>query len=149
MTTPTNAQIPIFDAASGEWLPQTMSGDATISDTGVVTVTSSGGPQIVSVPFTFATPSPVTSLAVNAGSIIARAQISITTPFNDPAATLQFGTSASPSLVMAAADSVPSSIGDYPKNTFVTAPASDTLQLTISPGASTQGAGILYYEVKV
>jgi len=146
---PSGGNLPVYSSTDSKWRSLAMSGDATMDENGVVTVAGTGGPQVVSIPFTFATASPVLSLAVANGSIVTRAQISITTPFNDGTATLQFGTTATPNLVMTTSDSVPSSAADYPKNTFVTVPAASTLQLTITPGASTTGAGTLYFEVKV
>ncbi len=109
---------------------------------------NSTAPQLLSVAFAFNTPSPLILVPVSAGGIISRAQIQITTAFNDPTATLLLGTSASPSLVMGAADSVPSIADAYDVETMVTFPGIDKLQLTINPGASTQGAGTLYYELR-
>lgn len=114
-------------------------------------IRNSTAPQLLSVAFAFNTASPLLLVPVFAGGIMARAQIQITTAFNDPAATLLLGTSASPSLVMGAADSDPSVVDSYDQSTMLTfpGPGADKLQLTISPGASTQGAGILYYELRV
>jgi hypothetical protein len=114
-------------------------------------IRNSTAPQLLSVAFAFNTASPLILVPVFAGGIMARAQIQITTAFNDPAATLLVGTSANPSLVMTAADSVPSVVNSYDVSTMVTfpGPGADKLQLTINPGTSTQGAGILYYELRV
>jgi hypothetical protein len=114
-------------------------------------IRNSTAPQLLSTVFAFNTASPLILVPVFAGGINARAQIQITTAFNDPAATLLVGTSANPSLVMDAADSIPSVVGSYDQSTMVTfpGPGPDNLQLTINPGTSTQGAGILYYELRV
>ncbi len=114
-------------------------------------IRNSTAPQLLSVSFAFNTASPLILVPVFAGGINARAQIQITTAFNDVAATLLLGTSANPSLVMNATDSVPSVVDSYDQSTMVTfpGPGPDKLQLTINPGTSTQGAGILYYELRV
>jgi hypothetical protein len=113
-------------------------------------VTSRDGlsPLLLSMAFAFNTPSPLVLIPVNAGSIVSRAQIQITTPFGDPASTLLFGTVATPNLIMGAADSDPAVADTYDKLNMVTIPAVDKLQLTIMPGASVAGAGILYYEIR-
>src|ERR1700745_1713353 len=46
--------------------------------------------------FNYATPSPMTLQTVSPNSVLDRAVLLITTPFNAPAATLQLGTSANP-----------------------------------------------------
>lgn len=114
-------------------------------------IRNSTAPQLLSVSFAFNTASPLILVPVFAGGINARAQIQITTAFNDVAATLLLGTSANPSLIMNATDSVPSVVDSYDQSTMVTfpGPGPDKLQLTINPGTSTQGAGILYYELRV
>lgn len=110
---------------------------------------NSTAPQLLSTPFAFNTPSPLILVPVSPGGVIARAQIQITTLFDDPIASLLLGTAANPSLVMSATDSDPHIVNAYDVSTMVTFPATDILQLTINPGASTQGAGTLYYELRV
>jgi hypothetical protein len=116
-----------------------------------VLIRNSTAPQLLSMSFAFNTASPIILVPVFIGGIMARAQIQITTAFNDPTATLLLGTSANPSFVMGPADSDPGVVDSYDQSTMMTfpGPGPDKLQLTINPGASTQGAGILYYELRV
>jgi hypothetical protein len=113
-----------------------------------VTERSSLTPLLLSVGFAFNTASPLILIPVNTGSIVARAQIQIATPFNDPAATILFGTSVTPNLIMGAGDSDPAVSNTYDQSSMVTIPANDNLRITINPGASTQGTGVLYYEIR-
>ena len=112
-------------------------------------IRNSTAPQLLSIVFAFNTASPLVLIPVLAGGIISRAQIQITTLFDDPAATLLLGTSATPNLVMGASDSDPHVVGAYDMSTMITFPIIDKLQLTITPGASTQGVGVLYYEIRI
>jgi len=129
-----------FPVATPPALPA-LTGTYTTERNGLTTI-------VLEVGFAFNTASPLVLIPVNAGSIVTRAQIQIGTPFNDPAATLLFGTSATPNLIMAASNSDPDVSGTYDQPTMVTIPANDKLQLTITPGTSTQGTGILYYEIR-
>jgi hypothetical protein len=98
--------------------------------------------------FTFATPSPVNLGAIPAGAIMNRVSVLITTAFDDPSATLELGTfGGSPSAFLAPSDSKLGAVGQYETDMLVTVAAPDALKLTISPGASTQGAGVLFYNL--
>jgi hypothetical protein len=107
------------------------------------------GELVVGVPFAFNTASPLILQAVAAGTLLNRADILITTAFDDPAATLRLGTAASPSLVLAAADNLPSRLGQYQTEALTLFVAPDNLQLSISPAASTMGAGIVFFKLKL
>lgn len=67
---------------------------------------SSTGPSPASgeivrlVAFSFSTPSPLVLQAVGPSLVLNRAAILVTTPFDDAAATLRLGTTASPALVL-------------------------------------------------
>lgn len=110
---------------------------------------NSTAPQLLSAAFAFNTASPLILVPVSSGGIIARAQIQITTLFDDPTATILLGTAANPSLVMGAGDSNPHVVAAYDYSTMVSFAAVDILQLTINPAISMQGAGTLYYELRV
>lgn len=98
--------------------------------------------------FSFASPSPVVLGAVAPGQVLARAAVLVATPFDDPAATLELGTSAAPGLVFAAGEvDVRAANGTFDNDGLRPFGAPDVLLLTISPHASTQGDGIVLYQV--
>jgi len=84
------------------------------------------------------------------GAIVTRVTNSVTTAFNDVAATLQVdidGTS--DETVMATTDSKLKNTNEYsvPQHTVITSSTTGTVKLTVSPGTSTAGAGqvIVHY----
>jgi hypothetical protein len=82
----------------------------------------------VRVDFTFATPSPISVTGLNSGDALVRIGLRYTTPFDDPATTVDVG-------------------GLYLKENYADVPAPDTLTVTLSPGASTQGAGFFVFDL--
>ena len=109
------------------------------------------GETVASVTFTFATISPLVLQSVAAGNVLNRLSILIQTPFNDPAATLEVGTSADPSLVFNTSEIKlygPLSGLTYDNSQLFEFTLADLLLLTLSPGASTMGAGLLLYKLK-
>jgi hypothetical protein len=106
------------------------------------------GEDVQAVPFAFNTPSPMSLGGVLAGQMLNRAAVLIRTPFNDPAAFLKFGTNTSPDLVFGPTGTGPAMTDQYEHVALVSFPINDILQLTISPGASTQGSGLLLYKIK-
>jgi hypothetical protein len=107
-----------------------------------------GSEQVAAIPFTYATASPLLLLAFLPGAFVNRAVIVITTPFDDPAAALELGTAAAPSLLLEPADSDPLRADQYESAAVVRLTGGGPLQLAIAPGASTQGAGIALVKVK-
>jgi hypothetical protein len=98
------------------------------------------------VAFAYNTPSPlVLPDAIGAGRRVTRAGVVITQTFNDPLAELELGTAATPALLLGAADSDPGATGQY-ETQELRAGTGAALELEIAPGASTQGAGIVFYE---
>jgi len=110
--------------------------------------TGGGNVVVQAVPFAFNTPSPLLLQAVAAGDLLLRAVVAITAQFDDPAARVQLGTSLSVGLVLGGADVTASVVDQYESGEFVEFAGPDVLLLSIAPGASTQGAGLLLYEMK-
>lgn len=106
-----------------------------------------GGETVTAFAFTFATPSPHLLGAAPAGAIVNRAVLVVTTPFSDPAATATLGlVLGSASAFLAASDSQLGVAAQYEKEDLVTVVAPDTFKLTISPGASVAGAGVVLFK---
>lgn len=104
--------------------------------------------DVQKVSFAFNTGSPLILGVIAAGQVLDRASLLITTGFDDPASTIQFGTSGAPGLISGLTDAKPSAVGQYEHVALIVFPVNDLLQLTISPGASTMGAGILLFKIK-
>ncbi len=107
-----------------------------------------GGGGALKAPFTYTTASPFLIQAVTAGQLITRATLVLTQSFNDPAATIGLGTTADPNLIFAPGDVDADTTSQYDNEGLVVFPSNDYLILTLSPGASTQGAGVLYYWIQ-
>jgi len=107
-----------------------------------------GGGGALKAPFTYTTASPFLIQAVTAGQLITRATLVLTQSFNDPAATIGLGTTADPNLIFAPGDVDADTTSQYDNEGLVVFPSNDYFILTLSPGASTQGAGVLYYWIQ-
>ena len=97
----------------------------------------------VKVPFAFDTASPTNIAVIPANAVVSEINIVITVPFDDPNATLEVGTVANLTQLVNANDVLTEVAG-----TYVTMPGqiylSDThVIMTINPGISTTGAGML------
>lgn len=103
---------------------------------------------VIEVPFTFSSGSPLKITNVTLGDVVMRASIVIKTPFSDSAARLTLGTVGTPTLFMAASDSVPSIANEYQIDDSIDIAVSDIVILTISPGSSVSGSGIVYLVAK-
>lgn len=104
--------------------------------------------DVQKVSFAFNTGSPLSLGLVYAGQILDRASLLITTAFDDLAATIQLGTSGTPGLIFGPTGAKPSVAGQYEHVALIPFAVNDVLQLLISPGASTQGAGFLLFKIK-
>jgi hypothetical protein len=104
--------------------------------------------DVQKVSFAFNTASPLVLGLVFVGQVLDRASLLITTAFNDAAATVQLGTSGTPGLIFGVADARPPFVGQYEHVALVQFAVNDVLQLLITPGASTLGAGILLFKIK-
>lgn len=101
----------------------------------------------VRVDFTFATPSPISVTALNAGDALVRIGLRYTTTFDDPATTVEVGDTGTPNLYLTAAQSAPTVGGLYLNESYDSVGTPDTLTVTLSPGASTQGAGFFVFDL--
>jgi hypothetical protein len=101
----------------------------------------------VRVDFTFATPSPISVTTLNAGDVLVRVGLRYTTVYDDPAATIESGDTGTPNLYLKATESSPVLGGLYLNETYTDIPVPDTLTVTLSPGASTQGAGFFVFDL--
>ena len=99
-----------------------------------------------SVPFTYATPSPAIMVNLAPGNVIDVVEVTITTPFNDPAASISVGTVATPGLLLPPIS--PVTLGTFGNDENFKVAIPEILRLTINPGASTQGAGYLLYLIR-
>jgi len=99
------------------------------------------------VPFTFS--SGILALEpLFGGETLYRADLLFETPFDDPLATVTFGTATSPSLVLGPTDSDPTVSDQYESLGLFPFTAPDTLLLTVTPAGATMGSGILLYELR-
>lgn len=112
---------------------------------GTYTLQDSDGITFVCIPFTFNTPSgPLGAILSN--TIMNRVDVLVTTTFDDPNATLKFGlVGGSSSAFLDTTDSNLGQNGQYESGLLVPIESADMLSLTITPGLSTQGAGLLFY----
>lgn len=101
----------------------------------------------VRVDFTFATPSPISVTALNAGDALVRIGLRYTTTFDDPAATVEVGDTGTADLYLTAVQSAPTLGGLYLHEKYEDIPVPDTLTVTLTPGASTQGAGFFVFDL--
>lgn len=104
--------------------------------------------DVQKVSFAFNTGSPLILGVVAAGQMLDRASLLITTPFDDLASSVQLGTSGTPGLIFGPTDARPAVVGQYEHVALIIFPVNDLLQLSIVPGASTQGAGVLLFKIK-
>ncbi len=102
--------------------------------------------EIRTFPFSYNSSSPVTIIAIPAGARILDVGIQITTAFDDPAATLKIGDFTVTDRLMLVSENVPDEVGEYEAHHPYQYVGVDNILLTIAPGISTQGAGIVYIE---
>lgn len=99
------------------------------------------------VPFTFSGGTMLLQALVP-GNLLDRAAILIETPFDDPAASVTLGTSTLPGLVFAPGDVDVTFPATYDDSALFPFNIPDLLVLSIHPGSSTQGSGILLYKLR-
>jgi hypothetical protein len=137
-STPRSAAVAIFDADSKNW--------AVFSSA----PGGASGSEIVVLPFSFATASPLAVSPLAAGSSVLDAKVLITTPFNGGGGpSLALGPTASPDEIFAPGDVDVALAASYENPAVFVTAAADTLVLTIVAGGSTAGAGVVVAIVKL
>jgi hypothetical protein len=107
-------------------------------------ITASSGTQFYSLPFTFASASPLTICPLGATSFVLHARIFISTPFDDPASAIEVGVVGTPSALLGSGDNDPLNAGTYLSDETYPSSGSTNVTLTISPAASTAGSGVVF-----
>ena len=110
---------------------------------GVVT-----GPISQKLNYTFSMISPALIIAVKAGSTVESIDLNVSTPFDDPTATLEVGITGLPGEVMPSNQNDPTNVATYITNLPYLVLADTNLILTLTPNASTQGAGYVLAKIR-
>ena len=124
-----NAGTVEFRNSGGAWTP--------------IPSSTSSGANTFKVTFAFNTASPVTIAALATGDVVMITNLTITTTFDDAAATLQIGVAGDTGAVIDTTDNVPGTAANYQSITPYTAVSNTNLILSINPGTATQGAGTI------
>ena len=95
--------------------------------------------------FTFSSMSPIALGSVAVGGNLSRFVLLVTTAFDDPTASIAFGTSSAPNMILAPGDIPLAFAEQYNCSSVTVFSLVDVLILSILSGASTQGAATLYY----
>jgi hypothetical protein len=100
--------------------------------------------------FTFATASPITiATGLKAGDLLLGSKLMITTVFDDAAATISIGTTNLGATVLHdVIHNNPQALGTYETQDIVAVTMADNVTLTLTPGASTTGAGTAVVSIK-
>ena len=105
--------------------------------------------SVQQVPFDHASPSLTVLAPVTSVSILLHAVVFVTEAFNGPGASLSLGTSADPTKALAPGDVTMSEVGTYDAlHCSALFTSSDFLLLTLNSAGSTQGKGLLVYELE-
>lgn len=124
----------LVDEAAGTWKEL---GGSTAADT-----------EMIKVDFTYNTASPLTIFVGNVNDVLADCEVKISEAFNDNGAKLEVGTVASPDVIMNSQMIRPNKAALYGADQNYVFTISETVRLTITPGASTQGKGYVLIQVK-
>jgi hypothetical protein len=101
-----------------------------------------------SVDFDYTSPPTIQFDVAAIGDIILRADVVIVTAFNDPNATIALGTIANPGILLPANSIDPTTIGTYSNSGDFPMTTTTGFLLQVSPGASTQGAGVVVITIR-
>lgn len=104
------------------------------------------GENWIAFDFNYNDASPEKCFMIPATYRIITAQIIITVPFNDAAATLKLGTLAQADKYMADTENVPSEVGENESNPYDLLSLDTDVYITINPMAATQGEGVVLIE---
>jgi hypothetical protein len=115
-------------------------------------INAGGGPSTpdktwVAENFLFSDASPKKVFTIPAGYSIITCQIIINTVFDDATTTLKVGTLALDNKYMADTANSPTESGEYETNPYQAVLVDTDIYLTLAPGASTQGAGVVQLEL--
>lgn len=133
LASPTDAEI---------WICRFAGTNAAIWDL-IAPVTTVSGFQIIQVPFSFVTSSPLALLSVVTGDTIVNTSIDITESFDDGATDISVGTPANNDLLLDSGDNVPGTVGLYEDTKNTVFGSAQSVNLYINAGTSTQGEGIV------
>lgn len=140
-----DAEIPIFDSATGQWRAFVLSGGATMTNAGVVAVAAGAGSvQVIDYAIGITTPEPSATI-IPANAIVLRAMVTITTPYT-PGSSISVGQTGSVSLLQTTSNNFPGVAGSYdaPQRTAWGAVALPVV--TTVNGAPVVGAGFVTVE---
>ena len=115
----------------------------------IASISGGGGTvttEIIVCPFSFGDLSPKKLFTVPVNAYIVTTQIKIDIPFNDLAASLTIGDSGTADKYMKTAENDPLNPGEYETNPSEKVLAAKDVYLTLSPGTSTQGNGVVVLE---
>jgi hypothetical protein len=123
-----------------------------VSAAAAMLIASSNGPTppyvgetVCKVPFNFQSAFPLVLQTLAPGTLLNRAAILVTAPFNS-AARLKLGTSATPGLLFDVGEVSLADLGTYDTAELVSVSMSDLLLLDVI--GATQGAGVLLYKYR-
>ena len=102
------------------------------------------GSRIISMPFTFSSPSPVVVGPLSAGEYVMQTRVFLDTAFDDPAATIAVGTALAPNDLFAPSDIPLTETGTFVSDMTYGPSGSTNVTVTISPAASTVGSGVVF-----
>jgi len=102
------------------------------------------GANIYSLPFTFATASPAVVCPLPATAYVLHTRVFISTPFDDPTATIEVGVIGTPAALQGVGDNDPAVAATYISDGTYPSSGLTNVILTITPAASTAGAGVVF-----
>lgn len=100
------------------------------------------------VPFQYDSVSPFIIVPLKAGDIVDKIELTIEQVFDDPAATLKVGTAANLEKFLKTSDIAVTKLNTHINEENIRSAINETMILTIAPGASTQGSGVVIYTIR-
>jgi hypothetical protein len=102
----------------------------------------------VSIPFSYATSSPLVLAQLLAGDIVDQVKVVVETGFDGAGAAIVLGTTQDPNLVFGPGDIFPGFVGDYESEQDFKIAQSTALVLTITSAGSTRGSGFVLVRLR-